>query len=135
MPRVVFFSNYSGNTARFVEKLDAESFRIPLQWDDAEPLVMQKPFVLFVPTYGGGSNSATVPKQVKKFLAIEENRNLMLGVIGFGNTNFGDHFCRAAYLVSQKTGAPVLDKVEIFGTPADVSRVQNKLEELKWNVK
>lgn len=135
MSRVVFFSNYSGNTERFVNKLGLDSIRIPINWDDANPIVVNEPYVLFVPTYGGGSNSATVPRQVKKFLTIEQNRNLMIGIVGLGNTNFGDHFCRAAYLISEKVGVPVIDKVEIFGTPADVSRVKSKMEELSWNAK
>jgi protein involved in ribonucleotide reduction len=129
MAEVVYFSNYSGNTHRFVEKLECNSTRIPIKWNDEQPIVIDAPSILFVPTYGGGSETATVPRQVKKFLAVEENRKNIIGVVGFGNTNFGSHFCKAADLVANKLNVPVLDKVEIFGTPQDVARVQAKIEE------
>jgi protein involved in ribonucleotide reduction len=80
-----------------------------------------------VPTYGGGSERSAIPKQVKSFLNIEENRNLLRGVVGFGNTNFGDNYCKAAELIAQKTGVPVIARVEIFGTDDDVNKVKERL--------
>lgn len=130
MATVVYFSNYSGNTHRFVERLECEAHRIPIKWDDDSPLVIEEHSVLFVPTYGGGSETATVPRQVKKFLAVQQNRENIIGVVGFGNTNFGNHFCKAADLVADKLQVPVVDRVEIFGTSEDVARVQAKIEEL-----
>jgi protein involved in ribonucleotide reduction len=88
--------------------------------------------VLFVPTYGGGNDGYTVPRQVVRFLNVESNRALLRGVVGFGNTNFGEHFCRAANVISDKTGAPVLARVEIFGTIDDVQKVTERLQKL-WN--
>src|ERR671911_145054 len=52
-PLLVFFSSISGNTARFIEKLGMRAVRIPLHSTDA-PLVVDEPFVLVTPTYGGG---------------------------------------------------------------------------------
>ena len=89
--------------------------------------------VLFVPTYGGGNFDSTVPKQVVKFLNIKENREKIKAVIGFGNTNFGDHFCRAGEIVAEKLGVPLLYRVEIMGTPYDVEQVNERLEELWTN--
>jgi protein involved in ribonucleotide reduction len=48
--------------------------------------------------------------------------------VGFGNTNFGEHFCRAADLISAKTGVPVIARVEIFGTDYDVNTVKERLQ-------
>ena len=124
---IVYFSNYSGNTKRFVEKLNGNSIRIPIDWDDTRPLVVGSKFVLFVPTYGGGSQNAAIPKQVRRFLNIPENRNLLRGVVGFGNTNFGEHFCKGARMISEKTGVPLLAQVEIFGTPEDVTKVEKAM--------
>lgn len=125
---IVYFSNRSGNTKRFVEKLDdkATGIRIPLDWDSS-PLVVTADYVLCVPTYGGGSERSAIPKQVKAFLNIPENRDRLKGVIGFGNTNFGDNFCKAAELISRKTGVPVIARVEIFGTDDDVNKVKERL--------
>jgi protein involved in ribonucleotide reduction len=125
--QIVYFSNHSGNTKRFVQKLDNVSIRIPISWDPASPVYAKEEYVLMVPTYGGGSERSAIPKQVKSFLNIEENRNLLRGVVGFGNTNFGDNYCKAAELIAQKTGVPVIARVEIFGTDDDVNKVKERL--------
>lgn len=129
MLEIIYFSNYSGNTKRFVEKLNLKAHQIPIK-DDGEPLVATGEYVLFVPTYGGGSESQTVPRQVVKFLNNPENRALARGVVGFGNTNFGSHYCRAAEIVSAKLGIPLLARVEILGTPDDVITVNERMEKL-----
>ncbi len=124
---IVYFSNYSGNTKKFVEKLDdSYATRIPIDWDSGG-VTANQPYVLFVPTYGGGEGRAAIPRQVRLFLNIKENRKLLKGVVGFGNTNFGEHFCEAADLISAKTGVPVIAKVEIFGTQDDVDKVKERL--------
>ncbi len=124
---IVYFSNYSGNTKKFVEKLDdSYATRIPIDWDSGS-ITVDQPYVLFVPTYGGGEGRAAIPRQVRLFLNIKENRKLLRGVVGFGNTNFGEHFCKAADLISAKTGVPVIAKVEIFGTQDDLDKVKERL--------
>jgi protein involved in ribonucleotide reduction len=125
---LVYFSNYSGNTHRFVEKLNGSSTRIPINWDSSNPTVVDNEYVLIVPTYGGGSEKAAIPRQVRHFLNIEQNRNLLRGVIGTGNTNFGDNYCKAASLISAKTSVPIVARVEIFGTEHDVQKVKERLE-------
>jgi protein involved in ribonucleotide reduction len=128
--KLVYFSNHSGNTRRFVEKLAYEAQQIPIRWNEDDPLIVDFKYVLCVPTYGGGNDNTSIPKQVKKFLNVPANRSNLVGIIGFGNTNFGEHFCKAADLISQKTGAPVIARVEIFGTSEDVQRVTDRLEEI-----
>jgi protein involved in ribonucleotide reduction len=125
--QLVYFSNYSGNTKRFVEKLDNVSTRIPISWNPASPVYAKKEYVLMVPTYGGGSSKSAIPRQVKSFLNIQENRSLLRGVVGFGNTNFGNNYCKAAELIAQKTGVPVIARIEIFGTDDDVNKVKERL--------
>lgn len=131
--QIVYFSNHSGNTKRFVEKLDNNSIRIPISWDPASPVYAKTEYVLMVPTYGGGSEKSAIPRQVKSFLNIEENRSLLRGVVGFGNTNFGDNYCKAADLIAQKTGVPIIARVEIFGTPEDVIKVKERMRMLYDN--
>jgi protein involved in ribonucleotide reduction len=125
--QIIYFSNYSGNTKRFVDKLDNTSIRIPIDWDPAHPVYAEREYVLMVPTYGGGSEKSAIPRQVRKFLNIPSNRSLLRGVVGLGNTNFGEHFCKAADLISKKAGVPVIAKVEIFGTDEDVIKVNERL--------
>ena len=130
---IVYFSNYSGNTKRFVEKLNVRFgnvVRIPINWDGDNPVSVTNRYILFVPTYGGGSEKSAIPRQVRHFLNIPSNRELLQGVVGFGNTNFGEHFCKAAEMISGKAGVPIIARVEIFGTSEDVQRVQERLEKL-----
>jgi protein involved in ribonucleotide reduction len=124
---IVYFSHKSENTKRFVEKLDVNAYRIPLDWDDSNPYQHLSDYVLVLPTYGNGNDRHTIPRQVKKFLNIPENRNHLKGVIGTGNTNFGEHFCKAAYMIAAKVGVPLIAKVEIFGTEQDVEKVKEGL--------
>ncbi len=132
-PLLVYFSSISGNTARFIDKLGLRAVRIPLHSTDAG-LVVDEPFVLVTPTYGGGQGKGvekgSVPKQVIRFLNDERNRNLIRGVISAGNTNFGEHFCLAGEVISRKCHVPHLYRLELFGTPEDVDRVSEGLE--RW---
>ena len=134
---VFYFSNYSGNTKRFIEKVDDGTFnihRIPIDSSsDSSSVVARVPYILFVPSYGGGSDKSSIPRQVRRFLNVVENRDLLKGVVGLGNTNFGEHFCKAANLISQKTGVPVIARVEIFGTPEDVIKVRERMRMLYDN--
>ena len=130
---IVYFSNYSGNTKRFVEKLNGSNTRIPIDTNDSRDLVVSSEYVLFVPTYGGGSEKSAIPRQVRRFLNNHQNRDLLRGVVGFGNTNFGDNFCKAAELISRKTGVPLIARVEIFGTPEDVNKVKERMRMLYDN--
>lgn len=126
---IVYFSNVSENTKRFVEKLGIRNFRIPLYPTD-EHLQVSEPFVLISPTYGLGDDDTSVPKQVIRFLNDPVNRNNLKAVIGAGNTNFGDKYCRASEVISRKTGAPLIYKFELLGTPDDVTTVREKMEHL-----
>ena len=127
---VVYFSSVSENTKRFVDKLGVKTVRIPLKTEEAAEFVHDKDSVLVVPTYGGGNEGGTVPKQVIKFLNNPLNRKHIKAVIAGGNTNFGEHFCRAGDLVAQKLGVPVLYRFEITGTPEDVNEVKERLARL-----
>jgi len=124
----VYFSSTSENTHRFVGKLGFRSARIPLRPKEA-PLAVDEEYVLLVPTYGGGSVKGAVPKQVIKFLNDSHNRSLCRGVISSGNTNFGEAYCLAGDIIASKLNVPLLYRYELLGTPTDVVRVQEGLED------
>jgi protein involved in ribonucleotide reduction len=94
----------------------------------ADTPVQTEPFVILLPTYGGGSEGKSVPQQVKKFLDVPGNAALLRGVIGSGNTNFGKDYCRAAKIISARFAIPLLYTFEIFGTPDDHEAVHEGLE-------
>ncbi|MET4430525.1 class Ib ribonucleoside-diphosphate reductase assembly flavoprotein NrdI [Mycolicibacterium sp. 624] len=127
MSNLVYFSSVSENTHRFVEKLGLPAIRIPLR----ERIEVAEPFVLVLPTYGGGHANEPdpdaggyVPKQVIAFLNNKHNRSLIRGVIAAGNNNFGAEFAYAGEVVSRKCGVPYLYRFELMGTPDDVEAVR-----------
>lgn len=128
MVNIVYFSSATGNTRRFVEKLGLPAQRIPLLKSD-EFLHVDQPYVLIVPTYGGGNLKGAVPKQVIAFLNDPGNRSHCVGVISSGNTNFGTAYCLAGDIVATKLGIPHMYKFELLGTSEDVSRVREGLKE------
>lgn len=118
---VVYFSGASENTHRFVCKLGVENIRIPLKGD----IEIGEPYVLIVPSYGGGAVKGSVPKQVVNFLNNEKNRSFLRAVVGAGNTNFGNMFCYGAKVVANKCGVPLIYNFELMGTAKDVDYVRD----------
>ena len=136
-PLLVYFSSVSQNTARFIEKLGLRAERIPLFASEPMLLVDQPVHVEGDPGIGQvaegqgrGEERGAVPKQVIRFLNVEQNRTLIRGVIAAGNTNFGDAFCAAGDIISRKCHVPHLYRLELFGTSEDVTRVSEGLE--RW---
>jgi protein involved in ribonucleotide reduction len=126
MSSLVYFSSASDNTHRFVQKLGLEAQRIPLRPTDPF-LHVSEPYVLILPTYGGGNEGGAVPKQVIKFLNDEDNRALIRGVIAAGNTNFGEKYCIAGDIIAAKCHVPYLYGFELMGTTEDVHNVREGL--------
>jgi len=131
---IVYFSSTSENTKRFVEKLGIKSSRIPLFTKEVENFEVDSDSILVIPTYGGGEDKRAVPIQVIKFLNNPKNRNHIAGVIALGNTNFGETYCIAGDIVSEKLQVPLLYRVEILGTPDDVVEVKERIQKL-WNAR
>ena len=126
--RIVFFSSVTENTRVFVEQLGFPSERLPLRRGDDE-LIVDYPYILFVPTYGGGRGEAAVPPQVKRVLAHAEHRKLCVGVVGGGNLNFGEKYAIAADLVAKKIGVPVLARFELRGSVSDRDHISQGITE------
>ena len=131
---IVYFSSASENTKRFVEKLGIKASRIPLFSKEVENFKVKSDSILVVPTYGGGEDKRAVPIQVIKFLNNPKNRNHIAGVIALGNTNFGETYCIAGDIISEKLQVPLLYRVEILGTPDDVIEVKERIKKL-WNAR
>ncbi|UJD88014.1 class Ib ribonucleoside-diphosphate reductase assembly flavoprotein NrdI [Rahnella aquatilis] len=128
MNPLVYFSSSSENTHRFVGRTGLPAIRIPID-RQPEKLRMDLPYILVVPSYGGGSAKGAVPTQVIRFLNDEHNRSLIRGVIAAGNTNFGAAYCIAGDIISQKCQVPYLYHFELLGTPEDVAKVRQGVTE------
>lgn len=127
MTALVYFSSSSESTHRFVSKLGLPALRIPLEM--RESVKADGPYILILPSYGGGSTRGAVPRQVIRFLNDPLNRSLLRGVIGAGNRNFGADFCLAGDIVAQKCQVPLLYRFELLGTAEDVVQVRKGVTE------
>jgi protein involved in ribonucleotide reduction len=127
---VIYFSNITENTHKFVQKLDLAkpALRIPIKGNFDYDIM--NPYVLIVPTYGTGKSAREmIPHQVRKFLREESFRKPCSGVIAGGNINFGEEYGLAGNIIARKLGVPLLYKFELAGTSLDVERVQRGLEQ------
>ena len=127
MSLIVYFSSSSENTHRFVQRLGLPAVRIPL--NERERIQVDAPYILIVPSYGGGGTAGAVPRQAIRFLNAPHNRPRTRGVIAAGNRNFGDAYGRAGDVIAQKCGVPYLYRFELMGTPTDVDNVRKGVNE------
>lgn len=129
-PAIVYFSRNSENTLRFVEKLPYPSYRIPISKRE-EPLVIDRDFVLVIPTYGAGQNAKAVAPQVARFFQREEHREHCLGVIGGGNRAYGhEYFVLGARVLAKLLDVPLIHAFEVLGMPSDVQACTDGIEQV-----
>lgn len=79
MSQLVYFSSSSENTQRFIERLGLPAVRIPL--NERERIQVDEPYILIVPSYGGGGTAGAVPRQVIRFLNDEHNRRCFAALL------------------------------------------------------
>lgn len=127
MNPLVYFSSSSENTHRFILRLGLPAIRIPL--NEREQIQVDGPYILVVPSYGGGGTAGAVPRQVIRFLNDELNRSLIRGVIASGNRNFGEAYGRAGDVIAKKCAVPWLYCFELMGTPDDINNVRKGVSE------
>ncbi|ATA22900.1 ribonucleotide reductase assembly protein NrdI [Brenneria goodwinii] len=128
MNPLVYFSSQSENTHRFITRVGLPALRIPIAADQPV-LKMDQPYILVVPSYGGGSAKGAVPIQVIRFLNDRHNRERLRGVIAAGNMNFGTAYCIAGDIIAQKCQVPFLYRFELLGTAEDVENVRKGVTE------
>ena len=108
-PLIVYWSSNSGGTRRVAEALNTETVELA-EYDG------KSPYVLACPTYDQPRGGFT-PRPVTQFL--EKYAHLMVGVLGLGNRNFGEHYCQAAIDISKQHGVPIVHRIDIMGTVDD----------------
>ena len=128
---VVYFSSATGNTHKFVSRLGLPSARIPLKKNEPD-LVVDEPYVLVCPTYGGGVSMhglppRPVPHQVIHFLNNKHNRDLIRAVVASGNINFGPDYGTAGDEISARCHVPYVYRFELTGTPEDITILREGL--------
>jgi len=121
---VVYYSSETGNTENFVERLGVPAVRLAKR---GEPPLMDKPYVLIMPTYAAGDGRGALPKAAIRFLNLKQNRDWLRGVISSGNRNFGALYACAGDVVAYKCHVPCLYRYELRGMPEDVANVRQIL--------
>ncbi|KKB71900.1 class Ib ribonucleoside-diphosphate reductase assembly flavoprotein NrdI [Bacillus sp. TH008] len=114
---LIAYYSLAGNVRRFVAKTGLPAVEIKAD------MLLTEPFVLVTGTYGFGQVAGTV----WDFLA--DNGDLMAGVAASGNRNWGDNFAKAADLIAEEYGVPIVHKFELAGTAEDAAKVREFVSE------
>lgn len=117
----IVYDSMLGKTKGFAQDL-AEATGLPvLSLDEYDA---DAPYVLLTYTIHFGQ----VPDTTEDFLRLHATK--LLGVASGGNRVWGDNFGRAADLIGERYGVPVLHKFELRGNPADIETMRERLGEL-----
>ncbi|CRX36867.1 / nrdI / NrdI Flavodoxin protein /:357467 Reverse [Candidatus Hepatoplasma crinochetorum] len=113
--KFVYFS-LTGNTKKIAEKLNL----FPIE-EIKKNLIIDDKYILIASSVGFGQ----IQPEVKSFL--ESNSEKMIGVIGSGNRNWGQSYCKAAKTISKDYDVKYFASIELAGT-------NNQIEECKKNI-
>lgn len=119
---IVYYS-LSGNTKAFAKRFEKDDYSV-LSIRNADSI--NKPFVLFTPTYNFGE----VPAPVERFL--RKHSDNMAAVVSFGNMNWGEKYAAAGEKISAIYGVPLLLKVELRGSDKEYEKVKELLAD--WRI-
>lgn len=114
----IYYYSITGNTRSFAERFTHLSnvYRIPI----SENYPTQE-FIVFTPTYNFGE----VPAPVSRFL--EKYSEYLVGVVAFGNRNWGGYYAKAGELIAKKFNVPLLKRIELRGTDKDYEFIKELL--------
>lgn len=119
--KVVFLS-LTGQTRRFVQKLELPTVEITLQ---NVFQTMDESYIIISPTY-----DMEVFEYFQDFIETGNNQALLKGVAGSENRNFNTSFCQTAKIISATYDVPLLHYFEFHGTQKDVIIIKEKVSEL-----
>lgn len=119
--KVVFIS-ITGQTRKFVQKLDMDTLEITLDNAFTE---IDEPYVVVVPTYDIEATSI-----VNDFIETGDNVTYLKGVAGGGNLNFNALFCFTARDLSKKYNVPIIHEFEFQGSVNDVNKFKEEVAKL-----
>lgn len=109
---MIVYASRTGNIRYIIQKLGLPALEI------ADVDELDAPYLLFTYTDGLGS----VPPLVEQFMS--RNHKQCKGIIVSGNRNFGHAFFgRAGDLLAAKYGIPLVEKLEMRGTPANYATI------------
>lgn len=115
---LIAYYSLTGNVKRFIDKCGF------IYVDITENQTLDEPFILVTNTTGFGQ----VPESVADFL--KRNSENLVGVAASGNRNWGANFAKAADLISERYGVPIVHKFELSGTENDVKIFTERVESI-----
>lgn len=119
--KVVYFS-MTGQTRKFVQKLGMET----LELNPNNPFeVMEDSYIVVTPTY-----DAEVTEILEDFIETSHNRQLLKGVAGGGNLNFGPLFVFTAKELAEAYRVPLLHTFEFQGMDEDVKLLKKAVDNI-----
>ncbi len=129
MIEIYYASSASGMVKQFAQRLGRPAHDLGER--DVRRSVPDGPWVLVTPSYKTGNpDNDTIPEPVRRFLRDPATRRRLVGVMGSGNRNFGEHYQAAARTIARVSGRPVLFEFELQGTRWDVEDARAILDEL-----
>lgn len=111
----VVYTSRTGNVESVIEKLGIPD-AIKIGTGDNN---VSEDYILITYTDGYGD----VPAEVEEFL--DSNSANLKGVIVSGNTGYGDAYCAAGDVISEKYNVPCLYKFEDAGTDEDIEKIKD----------
>lgn len=112
----------TGQTRKFVQKLDMSSFEVTLS---NAFTVIEEPYIVIAPTYDKEATSL-----LNDFIETGNNQSYLKGVAGGGNRNFNMLFCFTAKDLANDYNVPLLHLFEFQGSDADVQVLKEKVKEI-----
>lgn len=126
---VFYWSSQTQNTHLFAQRLLARDISVAAI-SPRGAFLATKPFVLITPTYSDGKGEGAVPKIVIQFLNVLQNRQLLRGVVGGGNRNFGATYVLGAKEVAYRCKVPMLGDFELSGTEREADLIAHAVQNI-----
>lgn len=107
---LIVYTSRTGNVSRFVRKLPFSSI------DIKDVTNIDQPFIFI--SYTTGFGQAPLPA----ITFLDQHQDLLRGVASSGHRNWGQRFGKAADVLSERYGVPIIHKFELQGREEDVTQ-------------
>lgn len=114
----IVYASRTGNVQSVIEQLTVKE---PLLIETGSETVSE-PYLLITYTDGYGD----IPMEVEEFLT--NNAKYLRGVIVSGDQSYGEAYCKAGDLISEKFAVECLYKFENAGEPEDIVAIQKIID-------
>lgn len=111
----IYYESFTGNVRRFIGKVGLPAVEL------SEAVTPAHPFVIVTYTINFGQ----VPVLTADWLARHSDK--LIGVASSGNRVWGANYAKAADIISEQYGVPIIGKFELAGTAEDVRQFTERM--------